>query len=203
MTKRETLDALKTECFADLAEFVVFGQCVFGQGNENSPLALVGEAPGRFEAEQGIPFVGTAGKNLDALLAMADIRREEIYITNAVKVRPARPGKRAGTFTNRPPAAKEIARCRDYLLKELSVVQPEIVATLGNTPLRALLGQAAPAIGGVHGKLLKTDEFPFRIFPLYHPASVIYNRALSDALEEDMRALGELMRQNESADASV
>ena len=125
MTKRETLDALKTECFADLAEFVVFGQCVFGQGNENSPLALVGEAPGRFEVEQGLPFVGTAGKNLDALLAMADIRREEIYITNAVKYRPARPGKRAGTFTNRPPAAKEIARCRDYLLKELSVVQPE------------------------------------------------------------------------------
>ena len=88
-------------------------------------------------------------------------------------------------------------------MKELDVVQPKIVATLGNTPLRALLGKTAPVIGDVHGKILKTDEFPFPIFPLYHPASVIYNRSLSDALEQDMRALGKLVRQSEGADALV
>ena len=138
--------------------------------------------------------MGAAGKNLDGLFSSCGVKREEIYITNAVKFRPVKDGARAGTYTNRAPNRKELELCHDILMAELSIIQPKFVATLGNVPLRAIYQKGAPTVGDVHGQLLEDDRFPFAIFPLYHPASVIYNRSLSDTLEKDMAHLAELLK---------
>jgi len=192
--KAHYLSVLYEKSREDLREFVVFGQSVFGVGDPDSPIVFIGEAPGRFEAEQGIPFVGAAGKNLDSLFASCGVKREEIYITNAVKFRPVKDGARQGTYTNRAPNRKELEVCHDILMAELSIIQPKFVATLGNVPLRAIYQKGAPTVGDVHGQLLRDDRFPFAIFPLYHPASVIYNRSLAETLEQDMAHLAQILK---------
>lgn len=158
-----------------------------GEGNAHAQLALVGEAPGAQEALQGRPFVGAAGKNLDAFLAGVGLSREDLYITNAVKFRPTREGK-TGRLSNRTPTRKEVALFRPWLLEELTAVGPRVVATLGNTALRAVTGTDGLVIGDVHGQPLPTTG-AFVVFPLYHPASVIYNRALQDTYAEDLGKL--------------
>ncbi len=189
MNKEGQLEALFAKTRTLLMPHVRFGRIVCGVGNPDASVAFVGEAPGRFEAEQGIPFIGTAGKNLDALFSDCGLVRDALYLTNAVKFRPVRDGARSGTFANRPPKASEIALCRPLLLQELQIVGAPIVATLGNTPLRALLGSKAPSITQVHGQLLCPDTIPFRIFALHHPASVLYNPSLSQVLRCDMHTL--------------
>lgn len=193
MNKAEQLQILFDQMRIQLMPHVRFGNVVCGVGNTDAPVVFVGEAPGRFEAEQGIPFVGTAGKNLDALFTDCGFSRGALYLTNAVKFRPVRSGARPGTFTNRPPTAAEIALCRPLLLQELQIVGAPIVATLGNTPLRALLGRKAPPLCQVHGNLLAIEGMPFSIFALHHPASVLYNPSLTDVLHCDMQALRRLI----------
>ncbi len=165
---------------------------VFGEGPLGAELMLIGEAPGEREAMLKRPFVGKAGKNLDRFLELAALSREEIYITNAVKIRPTKTG-RTGRISNRPPTREEIAWFRPWLLREIAMVRPKMVATLGNVPLRALVGNGA-TIGKMHGRVTMMQEPPLPLFALYHPASLIYNPALQQVYEEDVRALAMVLR---------
>ena len=162
---------------------------VFGEGPQQPRLMLIGEAPGEQETLQGRPFVGKAGQNLDHFLVLAGLRREEIYISNAVKLRPTKTGK-PGRLSNRPPTKDELALFRPWLLREITEVAPQMIATLGNVPLRAVTGRSL-TIGEVHGQVIDAGETGLPLFALYHPASLIYNRALSDVYEQDVHALAQ------------
>lgn len=193
MSKTQQLSELYKRTEKDLAPYVRFGTVVFGIGDPDADLVLIGEAPGKNEAEQGIPFVGAAGKNLDALLSAHGILRESVYITNIVKYRPVQDGARPGTFRNRTPRREELSLCRALLLEELAILTPSVVATLGNSPLRALLDDPSLSVGDLHGQALNDPVFPFLIMPLYHPASMIYNRSLIRTLDEDLDRLAKLL----------
>lgn len=177
---------------------------VFGEGHAEKPrLMLIGEAPGEQEVMQGKPFVGKAGKNLDAFLESVHLKREEIYISNVVKIRPTKVSEK-GRVSNRPPSKEEIGLFLPWLKEEISLVSPELLVTLGNVALRSLLGKGT--IGEAHGRFLlsavstseeKEREYP--LFALYHPASIIYNRALSQVYAEDLRVLDEALKKGPSA----
>ena len=154
---------------------------------------LIGEAPGEQETLQGRPFVGKAGKNLDHFLEIAGLERGDIYISNAVKIRPTKVG-RTGRLSNRPPTKEEIALFRPWLLREIEEVSPRVIATLGNVPLQAVLGKSVP-IGQVHGQMMEAGETGLPLFALYHPASLIYNRSLTDVYEADVRTLAQKIRE--------
>ena len=161
---------------------------VFGEGPLHPKLMLIGEAPGEQETLMGRPFVGKAGKNLDRFLELAGMRREEIYISNAVKIRPTKTGK-TGRISNRPPTKEEIALFRPWLLREIDLVAPQVIATLGNVPLFAVTGDRKLTMGEAHGRVMEAGDTGRRLFALYHPASLIYNRALEPVYEQDVRAL--------------
>ena len=165
---------------------------VFGEGPKNPRLMLIGEAPGEQETLLGHPFVGKAGKNLDHFLMLAGLKREEIYIGNAVKYRPTKVGK-TGRLSNRPPTREEIALFRPWLLKEIELVQPRMIATLGNVPLGAVTGKSL-TIGAVHGQLMDSGIGNLPLYALYHPASLIYNRSLEPVYEQDVRALAGILK---------
>ena len=167
---------------------------VFGEGQtDRPPVMLIGEAPGEQETLQGRPFVGKAGKNLDGFLDAIGLRREEIYISNVVKVRPTKVSPK-GSVSNRPPNREELLLFTPYLFEEILLVKPGLIVTLGNVALRALMGRDA-SIGGMHGRAAmatvhhekKSLDVP--VFPLYHPASIIYDRSLSAVYQEDLKAL--------------
>jgi len=166
---------------------------VFGEGPKKPRLMLIGEAPGEQESLMGRPFVGKAGKNLDRFLELAGLAREEIYISNAVKLRPTKTGK-SGRVSNRPPTRDEVALFRPWLLREIEEVAPRAIATLGNVPLQALSGSKA-TIGAVHGQWVTAQEGKLTLFALYHPASLIYNRSLEPVYEADVRALAAAIAQ--------
>ena len=160
---------------------------VLGEGKQDNPLLmLVGEAPGEQEVLLRRPFVGKAGKNLDAFLEMIGVERNNIYITNTVKFRPTKTSK-MGRISNRPPTQKEQAAFIPWLIAEVDCVAPRILVTLGNTPLRSLLGKDI-SIGDCHGRAIRYKS-GLDIFPLYHPAAVIYNRSLMDTYQIDLRSL--------------
>ena len=168
---------------------------VFGEGPQNPSLMLIGEAPGEQETLMGRPFVGKAGRNLDRFLELAGMRREEIYISNAVKLRPTKTG-RTGRISNRPPTRAEIALFRPWLLREIELVSPQMIATLGNVPLFAVTGDRGLTIGEAHGRVMEAGETGRSLFALYHPASLIYNRALEPVYEQDVRALAAWIARN-------
>ncbi len=162
-------------------------QLVFGEGRADSPvLMLVGEAPGEQEVLKRKPFVGKAGKNLDAFLEIARLPREEIFVTNTVKIRPTKRGA-SGRVSNRAPNAEELALFIPWLEREIALVAPKAIVTLGNVPLRALMGAKA-TIGDMHGRWHRTPSGR-ALFALYHPASIIYRRELAPVYESDVRAL--------------
>ncbi len=159
-----------------------------GEGEASARLLLVGEAPGAQETLLGRPFVGQAGKNLDAFLAAVALPRAALYITNAVKFRPTKQGA-SGRLSNRTPTRDEVDAFQPWLHAEIEAVQPLIVATLGNTALRAVAGDGF-VIGAAHGRpLAKRLACGAHVFPLYHPASVIYRRELTRTYAEDVEAL--------------
>ena len=163
---------------------------VFGEGPARARVMLIGEAPGEKEEEAGRPFVGKAGSNLDAFLSAARLDRGSLYVTNTVKLRPYRVSA-AGNRVNRPPTAREVEFFLPFLIGEIDEIRPQWIVTLGNTPLKALLGKTA-VIGEMHGRAI-----PFRarmLFPMYHPASLLYNRALTGVYEADMKTFASLLR---------
>ena len=167
---------------------------VLGEGNaDHPPVMLIGEAPGEQESLQGRPFVGKAGKNLDGFLRVLELNREDIYISNVVKIRPTKVSDK-GRVSNRPPNKEELALFTPYLMEEILLVQPKMIVTLGNFALKALCGPKA-IIGDMHGRETRVtvkhekQEGEFAIFPLYHPASIIYNRSLQEVYDGDLQAL--------------
>ena len=125
---------------------------VFGEGAENPALMMIGEAPGGDEEKQGRPFVGKAGKNLSAFLEVVGLKREEIYISNVVKLRPTKESPKTGKSVNRPPSSDEIAFFLPFLLEEIQVIAPKVVVTLGNVPLKAVTGEKKAVITLTEGK---------------------------------------------------
>ena len=167
---------------------------VLGEGNTVSPaIVFVGEAPGATEERQGRPFVGTAGKNLDGMLAVLGRERADIFITNLVKVRPVRRNTKTGRLSNRPPTRDEVAYFAPYMFEELELLRPKCVATLGNFALAALTKSKNAAIGNMHGKLVRVDSM--NLFPLYHPAAAIYNRKLREVMEQDVLKLRNVLEE--------
>ena len=167
---------------------------VFGEGRHQQPaIMLIGEAPGEQETLQGRPFVGKAGKNLDGFLDTVGLQREELYITNVVKIRPTKVSEKS-RVSNRPPSREELALFTPFLMEEILLVQPRLIVTLGNVPLRALMGAKA-VIGSVHGEMQQVSvahekqSADFALFPLYHPASIIYNRSLQEVYQADLTTL--------------
>ena len=160
---------------------------VHGEGRPGARVMLIGEAPGEQETLQRRPFVGKAGKNLDEFLSLAGIERGELYVSNAVKFRPTKISA-AGRVVNRPPTREEVKLFLPWLRREIELVGPEVVVTLGNVPLRALLGPRT-VIGDVHGQFQEGEGM--RLYPMYHPASLIYNPSLRTAYAQDVRRLAE------------
>ena len=163
---------------------------VFGEGTLFADLLLCGEAPGKDEIIKKRPFVGKAGANLSEFLLFLGLERKDIYITNAVKYRPFKVSEK-GSISNRTPSIKELFNEREHLMREIAAVSPKVVVTLGNSPLRSVTGDKKAVIGDVHGRLIKSGDI--NIFPLYHPASIIYNRALKEVYLEDLSALKKVM----------
>lgn len=164
---------------------------VFGRGNADARLMLIGEAPGATEDRRGLPFVGRAGQLLDALLAEAGIDAENVYITNVVKFRPMRSSREPGRPRNdRPPNKAEITACLPILQRQIEIINPQVICTLGNTPLRTLLNVAS-GIGRMHGKSVAYRDIP--VLPTYHPAAVFHNPSLRALLSEDLRKVQRIL----------
>ncbi len=155
---------------------------------QNVNIAFVGEAPGAKEADYGIPFVGIAGGNFDDFLHELNLSRNEVFITNTVKCRPT-VGNRGKK--NRAPYASEIKACSGYLEKELTIVNPKLIITLGNIPLRRLLANNKATITDWHGTLFFYDDA--KVFPLHHPGAITYNRKLTNVIGEDLKVLKRLV----------
>jgi len=201
---QDTLGTFQQECRAQMKRQFPgeTPRLVFGDGNECAPrLMLIGEAPGEQEAIQGKPFVGKAGKNLTDFLQSVGLSRGELYISNVVKFRPSRVSA-AGRTVNRPPTKAEITLFLPWLYREISLIQPKAIVTLGNVALHAFVS-AGVSIGDCHG-LWRTAEIPLGTekalylphFALYHPASVIYNRALEPVYRADLSTLRETLQHN-------
>lgn len=169
---------------------------VLGEGREDSPvLMLVGEAPGETEVLKRRPFVGKAGKNLDEFLTLAKLDREDIFVTNAVKIRPTEKGP-TGRTRNRAPNKEELSLFVPWLLREIQSVRPRALVTLGNVPLKALTG-SKHTVGDCHGQWLESQA-GVPLFALYHPASIIYRRALAPVYQQDVLTLAEALKTGEA-----
>jgi DNA polymerase len=160
-------------------------QVVFGVGNPHADLMFVGEAPGFHEDQQGIPFVGQAGQLLTKLLAGIGLARDDVYICNVLKCRP--PG-------NRDPAPDEIEACESHLFRQIELIRPRVVATLGNFATKLLSGKPT-GITRVHGQEQERTLGGRRVllYPIYHPAAALYTPAMLRVLEEDFRKLPQLL----------
>ena len=160
-------------------------QVVFGSGDPAADLMFVGEAPGFHEDQQGVPFVGQAGKLLERRLAGIGLERRGVYIANVIKCRP--PG-------NRDPQPEEIEACESYLFRQVELIQPRVVATLGNFATKLLSGKPT-GITRVHGQEQETTVGGRRVllYPLYHPAAALYTPAMLKVLESDFARLPELL----------
>jgi len=189
---------LKEDCKAFFNDIYKFQDnlIVFGQGNPKASLALVGEAPGRQEVLLQTPFVGKAGDNLNEFLHMLGKERQDIYITNVVKFRPVKIKDQTGAtgrLSNRAPNREEIELSRGWLYKEINIIKPAVLVSLGNIALKALAQDESLIIGRVHGRPIEPKAGIFNedliLFPLYHPASVIYRRDLRDTYVEDIGKL--------------
>lgn len=172
---------------------------LMGDGDPDSKIVLVGEAPGKNEIEQGKPFVGQAGKNLDEFLKILDITRDQLYITNVVKFRPIKINKETGSISNRTPNKNEIAEFEGFLTRELSIIKPKLVVSLGNVALKSVLGNSNASIGDYHGEPMEFNmgQLVSTLFPLYHPASIIYKRELRDTYVDDLHKLRQYIEENE------
>ncbi len=170
-------------------------QVVFGAGDPDAELMLVGEAPGFHEDKQGVPFVGQAGQLLDRLLASIGLERSHIYLANVIKCRP--PG-------NRDPQPEEIAACEPHLFHQVELVRPAVVATLGNFATKLLSGKPH-GITRVHGQEHEVTLGTRRVllYPLYHPAAALYTPSMLTVLEQDFARIPELLGRSDSTPGTV
>jgi DNA polymerase len=167
-------------------------QVVFGSGNPDADLMFVGEAPGFHEDQQGLPFVGQAGKLLERLLGGIGLTRGDVYIANVLKCRP--PG-------NRDPVPDEIAACEPHLFRQIELIEPTLVATLGNFATKLLSGRPA-GITRVHGheQDVTLGSRQVLLYPLYHPAAALYTPSMLKVLEADFARIPELLDRTTDVD---
>lgn len=167
---------------------------VLGSGNTDADVMFVGEAPGYHEDQQGVPFVGQAGKLLGRLLEGIGLSREDVFIANVLKCRPP---------DNRDPRPEEIASCEPHLFRQVGLIRPHVVCTLGNFATRLLSGRP-DGITRVHGCELPLTLAgrPLLLYPLFHPAAALYARATLGTLEEDFARIPELVAQARAAGAA-
>ena len=160
-------------------------QVVFGSGDPNAELMFVGEAPGFHEDQQGVPFVGQAGQLLEKLLNGIGLSRSDVYIANVLKCRP--PG-------NRDPQPEEIEACESHLFRQIELIKPTLVATLGNFATKLLSGKPT-GITRVHGmpQQVTLGGNAVTLYPLYHPAAALYTRSMLSVLEQDFARIPELL----------
>lgn len=177
-------DILKQNICPDLAQDAT--QLVTGHGNPEADIVFIGEAPGKNEDLQGVPFVGAAGKLLDAMLAEANLARADVYITNIVKYRPPK---------NRDPRPDEKKAFWPFLVRELQAISPKIVVTLGRHSMEYFLPEMK--ITHVHGqpKRIQFGDMKIVIMPLYHPAAALYNGDLKATLFEDFAHIPAVLKQ--------
>jgi len=162
---------------------------VFGAGNADADLMFVGEAPGASEDAQGLPFVGRAGKLLDTLLGEIGLERGDVFIANTLKCRP--PG-------NRDPLPVEIENCREYLYRQVELIQPRVICSLGNFSTKLLRGDPT-GITRLHGRPeeLTLGARTVRLYPIFHPAAALYTPRMLETLREDFARLPDLLAQPE------
>jgi uracil-DNA glycosylase len=160
-------------------------QVVFGSGSPDADLMFVGEAPGFHEDQQGVPFVGQAGKLLDTLLGAIGLTRADVFVANVLKCRP--PG-------NRDPLPEEIAACEPHLFRQIELIQPKLVATLGNFATKLLSGKPA-GITRVHGyeQEVTLGARNVLLYPIFHPAAALYTPSMLKVLEEDFARIPALL----------
>lgn len=189
MSKQSQLDQIaadireKNVC-PDLAKMAT--NLVMGDGNIDADIVFIGEAPGKNEDEQGLPFVGAAGKFLNEMLAAAGMNRSDVYITNIVKYRPP---------NNRDPLPEEKAAFWPYLLKQLQIIEPKVVITLGRHSMEYFL--PGMKIGQIHGepKRIQFGDQKIVIMPLFHPAAALYNGSLRQTLIDDFLKVPKVIEQ--------
>ena len=155
-----------------------------GEGAENADLLFIGEAPGWHEDQQGRPFVGPAGQYLDELLALINLNRRQVYIANVIKCRP--PG-------NRDPLPAEITSCRKWLDRQIELIRPRIIVTLGRYSMARFF--PGKTIGKIHGTAQKQDSII--CYAMYHPAAALHQQSLRTTIEADMRKIPALLAQAE------
>lgn len=183
MTNQQQLDQIRADIITqnicpNLAKTAT--QLVFGDGNPEADIVFVGEAPGKKEDELGVPFVGAAGKFLDEMLQSIHLKREQVYITNIVKYRPP---------NNRDPLPEEKEVFLPFLAKQLEVIRPLLVVTLGRHSMESLLPKMK--ISEAHGKPMRYENQVY--LPLFHPAAALYNGSLRKTLIEDFAKIPALM----------
>ena len=171
-------------------------QAVSGVGNPQAKIMFVGEGPGEKEDMEGKPFVGQAGQFLDEMLAVANLKREDAYITNIIKCRP--PG-------NRDPKEEEIKACQPYLEKQIELIRPEVIITLGRHALAWFIPDRK--ISQVHGQLKRmvreeTGETRL-VFPLYHPAAALYHESMKNVLMSDFKRIPKVLEKIENLNNSL
>jgi len=152
-----------------------------GEGPPEAKIMFIGEGPGFREDQQGRPFVGPAGQLLEQLLASIGMTRSQVYITNLVKCRPP---------NNRDPLPAEVAACSKYLDRQIQMINPKVIATLGRHSLAKFL--PGTTIGKTHGKAVRMDGF--LLYPMYHPAAALHQNSLRQVIEDDFKALGALTK---------
>jgi len=157
-------------------------RAVPGEGAENADVMFIGEAPGWHEDQQGRPFVGPAGQFLDQLLASINLKREQVYIANVIKCRPP---------DNREPLPSEILNCRPYLERQIQLIRPRMVVTLGRYSMAMFFPNKS--ISKIHGTAQKKDGVIY--FAMYHPAAALHQQSLRRAIEEDFLKIPSLLAQ--------
>jgi uracil-DNA glycosylase len=165
-------------------------KAVPGDGPENAAIMFIGEAPGWHENQQGRPFVGPAGQLLDELLGSISLKRQDVYICNVIKCRPP---------DNRDPLPDEIAACADYLDRQMAIIKPKVIVTLGRFSMAKFFGQES--ISRIHGQARAIGELT--VFPMYHPAAALHQPRLRADLVTDMKKLPPIIAGMEKAEEAA
>lgn len=195
MNKKQLLDKLQEKTFQEINDELSkqATNLVFGKGNPEAEILFIGEAPGEKEDLQGIPFVGRAGKQLDKLLNSIGLTIDDVYIANILKYRPPK---------NRDPNIDEIKEHTPYLIEQIKIIKPKIIATLGNYSTKFILSKCIPdemkkiaGIATLHGKPVPVDfdGTSVIVVPIYHPAAMLYRPQLKEALEADFEIMKEII----------
>ena len=179
MTKQTKLDALAGEIEQEAVCSELRSQAtqlVMGDGNPDADIVFIGEAPGKNEDVQGKPFVGAAGKFLDVMLSEAGLKRADVYITNIVKYRPP---------DNRDPLPEEKREFWPYLMRQIDIIDPKVVITLGRHSGSAFIPDLVISRDHGHARQVRYHEHEFLVIPLYHPAAALYNGGMRQTLVDD------------------